>query len=288
MSLIRPTTTSEISSPGTSAEDKGGPALFLHAEPVEANTKADVLLTHGMGEYSGKYGHVGRFFGQHGYRLCSYDLRGHGRSPGRRGHIRDYVELLDDLETAMHHHQREGVPMCLYGHSFGAQITLNYLLQRRPPVAGAIIASPLLKLGFQPSPVKVVLAKLLLKLWPSFTQSGPNDRTLLTRDLAFLDSLPSPELLHHKVSARMYHEIIEGARRAREGASRYDCPMLVIQGEEDTMISVAATRDFFEALAVADKTLRMHPGMKHETQNEIGRETVLAEMVEWMDKRLPA
>ena len=287
MSLIRPSP-SEISSPETSVGDKGRPALFLHATPVEANTKADVLLTHGMGEYSEKYGHVGRFFSEHGYRLCSYDLRGHGRSPGKRGHIRAYVELLDDMETAMHHHRRAGVPMFLYGHSFGAQITLNYLLQRHPPVAGAIIASPLLKLGFRPSPVKVVMAKLLLKLWPSFTQSGPNDRTLLTRDLAFLDSLPSPELLHHKVSARMYHEIIEGARRAREGASRYDYPMLVIQGEQDTMISVAATKDFFDALAVADKTLRIHPGMKHETQKEIGREMVLAEMVEWMDKRLPA
>lgn len=275
-------------SPRESAGGRGHPALFLHAAPVEANTRADVLLTHGMGEYSEKYGHVGRFLGEHGYRLCSYDLRGHGRSPGKRGHIGGYGELLDDLDAAIRHHQREGVPMFLYGHSFGAQITLNYLLDRHPHIAGAIIASPLLKLAFRPKRMKVLLAKVMIKLWPSFTQNGPNDRTLLTRDLAFLDSLPAQELYHHQVSARMYHEILQGARRVREGVSGFDCPLLIIQGEEDAMVSVAATRAFFEALAIPDKTLKIHPGMKHETQNEIGRETVLAEMVEWMDKRLPA
>ncbi|HWB60225.1 MAG TPA: lysophospholipase [Chthoniobacteraceae bacterium] len=266
----------------------GNFVLFLRSPEVAGKVKADVLLTHGMGEHGAKYNHVAEFFARNGYRLCSYDLRGHGRSHGRRGHINRYGELLDDLETVLHHHQRDGAPPFLFGHSLGGQITLNYLIQRRPRVLGAIITSPLLQLGFRPSRMKVILAKLMLRLWPSFTQSGPNDRTLLSHDLEFLNSLPGQELLHPKISARMYHEILAGAANVLKNPARLECPLLFIQGAEDSMVSVAATKAFFEEVAATDKTLRIHDGMRHETQNEIGREKVLAQMVEWMDARLSA
>lgn len=264
------------------------PSLFLRSAVVAGKTKADVLLTHGLGEHSGRYGHVARFFAESGYRLCTYDLRGHGRSHGRRGHIKRYGELLDDLEMALGYHRREGVPMFLYGHSLGGQITLNYLLQRRPRVPGAIITSPWLELAFRPRRMKVLLAKLMVELWPTFTQTTPNDQSLLSRDLAFLASLPGQDLVHHKVSARMYQEMLAGADRVCGHTSGFGCPLFLIHGEADPLTSAAATASFFKKLDERDKTLKIHPGMRHETQNETGRETVLAEMVEWMDRRLPA
>ena len=278
--------------PGRLYSDAGEPGLFLRSAVVEGKVKADVLLTHGFGEHSAKYAHVARFFAQHGYRLCGYDMRGHGHSPGQRGDIDRYETLLDDLDVVrkIHGlHDREEAPIFLYGHSFGGQVTLNYILQRRPAaVQGVIVSSPLVKLAFQPSRLKVLLANLMIKVWPSFTQGGPNDKSALTRDVAFLDSLPEPELLHHRVSARMYREILAGAASLREGASRFTLPLLVIQGSDDAIVSAPAAQAFYEAAGSADKTMRMHPGMRHETQNETGRETVLAEMVEWMDRHLPA
>ena len=266
----------------------GRPSLFLRSAAVEGNMKADVLLTHGLGEHSARYGHVARFFAQHGYRLCTYDLRGHGRSHGRRGHIQRYGEFLDDLQMVMEHYRREGVPMFLYGHSLGGQITLNYLLQRRPRVSGAIIASPWLALAFQPGRLKVLLAKIMNRLWPSFTQFTLDDPAALSRDLAFLASMQGQDLVHHLVSARMFGEVLAGADRTCEGSAGYDCPLLLIHGADDPLTSAAATESFFEKVAAPDKTLKIYPGMRHETHNEIGRETVLAEMAEWMDRRLPA
>lgn len=255
---------------------------------MEQPIKANVLLTHGLGEHSGRYGHVALFFAQHGYRLCSYDLRGHGRSGGRRGHINHYGELLDDLEKVVNFHARDGVPMFLYGHSLGAQITLNYLLRRHQPVRGAIIASPWLELVFRPGWLKVLLAKIMMGFWPTFTQNGPDDPASLSRDLDFLDSLPGGDLLHHKISARMYGELLAGASRARAGAAQFDYPLFLLHGTDDPMTSAAATESFFQKVASQDKTLKLHPAMRHETHNEIGRETVLAEIVQWMDRRLAA
>jgi alpha-beta hydrolase superfamily lysophospholipase len=263
-------------------------ALYLRSAVVEQNVKADVLLTHGLGEHSARYDHVALVLAQNGYRLCTYDLRGHGRSQGRRGHIHRYADLLDDLERVMNYHMREGIPMFLYGHSLGGQITLNYLLRRRQPVCGAIIASPWLELVYRPLWLKVLLAKIMVGIWPTFTQNRLDNPAVLSRDQAFLASLPGKDLIHHKVSARMYRELLEGARRASEGAPEWDYPLLLIHGADDPVTSPAATESFFQKAASPDKTLKIHPAMRHETHNEIGRETVFAEMVEWMDKRLPA
>jgi alpha-beta hydrolase superfamily lysophospholipase len=136
--------------------------------------------------------------------------------------------------------------------------------------------------------LKVLLAKIMRGFWPTFTQNGPDDPATLSHDLAFLDSIPGGDLLHHKITARMYGEILAGAHRAREGAVECDCPLLLIHGADDPLTSPAATKSFFQKAASQDKTLKLHPAMRHETHNEIGRETVLAEIVEWMDSHLPA
>ena len=269
----------------TSITAPDGTVLFLRSIEPGRKPKASVLLTHGMGEHSARYLHVAEFLAANGYRLCTYDLRGHGRSTGRRGYIRGYDELLDDLERVRKHFKREGERMFLYGHSMGAQVTLNYLLGREPDVQGAIITSPWLELAFRPSRWKVLLAKIMLNLWPTFTQDGPHDDALLSRDAAFIAAIPGRELVHCKMSARMFYELTTGAQRAIAGAREFNCPMLLIHGAEDPLTSAAATKSFFQAIASRDKTLKIYPGMRHETHNDSERETVIAGIVDWLNER---
>src|SRR5438132_1275616 len=69
--------------------------LFARGWTPRGRIKANVVLTHGMGEHSGRYFHVGEFLANNGYRFCCYDMRGHGRSPGARGHVKSYGVLLE-------------------------------------------------------------------------------------------------------------------------------------------------------------------------------------------------
>ena len=258
-----------------------GTSLFLRAAKLEQRAKASVLLTHGMGEHSGRYLHVAEFLASRGYRFCSYDPRGHGRSGGKRGYINCYNELLDDQAMVKEHYMRPGEPMFLYGHSMGAQIMLNYLLERRPGVDGVIATSPWLELSFRPSPWKVLMARIMVNLWPSFTQDGPDDDTLLSHDAEFIASIPGRDLLHHKMSARMYHELMKGALEAMSRAKECDYRLLMIHGADDPLTSAQATEAFFKNAASKDKTLKIHPEMLHETHNEIGRERVMGEIAGW-------
>ena len=262
-----------------------GTVLFVHRlEPRQA-VRANVVLVHGLGEHSARYRHVAERLAAFGFRPCLFDLRGHGRSEGKRGHIGSYEELLDDAAAVFAEFARDGTPTFLYGHSLGGQLAINFATGRKPAIAGLIIASPWLELAFAPRFWKLWLAQLAVRCWPRWTQQTEVRPERLSRDPAFLSSLPDPELIHHRLSAHMYFELVAGARRARDNAATMEAPLLLVQGEADPITSVEATRAFFKNAQSPDKTLLLYPGGLHETHNDLDRETVLRDVVEWLDRR---
>ena len=259
--------------------------LFLRwIEPLK-ETKGDILLTHGMGEHSARYLHVGEFLAANGYRVCAYDLRGHGRSSGTRGDIASYDVLLNDVEATVRHYRRSEMPTFFYGHSLGGQIVLNSIVADRRVVSGAIIASPWLDLVFRPNRLKLLIARIALKIHPGLTQNSGLDDSRLSKDKEFLRSMKDMSLVHRKMSARMYSELTRGARRAREAATRFEQPLLLLHGADDPITSFAATQEFFRQAVSRDKTLKIYPDTLHETHNDLGRTQVLNEVLAWLDAR---
>lgn len=265
---------------------RDGARLFLRRARVSGATRANVVLIHGMGEHSSRYLHVAEKLAQHGFGACLFDLRGHGSSDGRRGHIKNYQQLMDDIGTVWQEVAGAGRPLFLYGHSLGGQLALNFALDaRQPSPTGVIAASPWLDLAFIPRWWKRWLARVARHLWPGFTQVTEVIPTRLSRDQAFLEAMPDRDLVHHLISARMYHELTNGARRARARASKFRAPLYLIHGDADAVTSAAATRAFFEKAVSPDKTLRIYPGGLHETHNDLDRETVLLDLLAWLDAR---
>ena len=266
-----------------SAEDG---RLYVRAHRVHGDVRAEVVLTHGRGEHCGRYSHVGDACAARGLRLWSYDLRGHGRSSGRRGDLLSYRLFLEDLDTVVALANGERRPVFLLGHSLGGQITLNYLDRHPHSCQGAVVASPYLRLAFAPPRWRLVLARLVGALWPAFTQEPSVRAEHLSRDLAHLSSMPDPELMHRRISARMFEAIRRGAEHARLAAGRIGTPLLLLHGEQDPVTCVRATREFFDQSVSRDKTLRTYPEMLHETHNEIGRERVIEEVLDWILARV--
>ncbi len=270
-------------------EARDGTRLFLaSSDPAHTAARGSVLLTHGMGEHSGRYTHVVRRLNAAGLRVLTWDLRGHGRSEGRRGDVRDYSLLIDDLLEVWSLASTGPHPLFLYGHSLGGQITLNFAVRHKPEAAGLVITSPWLRLAFAPPRWKVSLARLATRLWPSFTQNTDVVPTRLSRDLDFLMAMPDPHLVHHRMSARMFQALTAGAIRATLDAVELPYPFLLVHGERDPVTSLAATRQFFNALHSKDKSLIIVPEALHETHNDLGREEVLDQIAAWLEARLPS
>ncbi|HEX5175387.1 MAG TPA: alpha/beta hydrolase [Chthoniobacteraceae bacterium] len=266
---------------------RDGTRLFVRTGAPSGQAKGTVVITHGRGEHSGRYIHVASALMTHGFAVALFDLRGHGRSSGRRGDLPGYASLLDDLGCVL---QRTcvdaAVPMFLFGHSLGGQIVLNYLIRNEEKnCRGAVVASPYLRLAFRPERWRVALAGILRRTLPAITLRTFLAPSRLSRDEAHLVSLPDHDLIHHRISSRMFDAIEQGAAAALTGAPRMHVPLLLIHGANDSVTSVEATREFFDAAGAEDKTLQIFPGMLHETHNDLGREQVIDTIVRWIAAR---
>ncbi len=269
-------------------ERPDGTRLFVRESRPVAAPVATVLITHGLGEHSGRYGHLAGEFRDHGWRVVAWDLRGHGRSSGERGDVTAYAALVEDLRAVRAHFQQDSQPFFLFAHSLGGQIVLHSLLGEAAACAGAVVASPWLRLAFDPPWWKLFLAQLAMRVWPGFVQKTGNHWEKLSRDEAHLKSFPDPALVHHVISARMYFAVRQGGEKVIAEAARVRVPLLLLHGDDDPVTCHHTTSEFFEKAGSTDKTLRIFPGARHETHNDLDRAVVVRAIVEWIAARLVA
>src|SRR5262245_28646035 len=137
--------------------------LYTETFRPAAPPEGVVLITHGYAEHCGRYHEVAHVIVNAGWAVLSYDVRGHGKSPGERGYIDRFSTYLADL-AAMQAAARElapDAPMILLGHSHGGLITLRALADEQPPkVAAAIVSSPFLALRMRVPGYQRVLAQI--------------------------------------------------------------------------------------------------------------------------------
>jgi len=246
---------------------------------------AVVALVHGMGEHSGRYRHVAEALAEAGIATLTFDQLGHGLTEGKRGHAGSYEELLEGIDRLLEEAAGRfpGVPVFLYGHSMGGNLTLNYLLRRKPHVTGAVVTSPWLKLAFEPKALQVVAARLMERIYPKYANNHPLEPTHLTSDPLMLAQLREDRLRHGHITAKFFLEIHRAGKYALAHADELQVPLLLMQGDEDKVTSIAASRQFAER-AGKRCTFREWPGLQHELHNERQRADVLATIRHWLRK----
>lgn len=262
-----------------------GTPLFFRAARPPGPARAGILITHGLGEHSTRYGHVATFLVARGFAVYAWDLRGHGRSAGARGDVADDALLVRDFAAVHARFREETRRLFLFAHSLGGQIVLRYLQENEVACPGAVIASPWLRLAFDPPWWKLALARLAMRCWPGFVQHTGNRWHRLSRDREHMASFPDLDLVHRRISARLYFAARATGERVLANAPRLRTPLLLLHGADDPITSHHATTEFFERAGSADKTLRIFPDTRHETHNDLARAQVLREARDWLEAR---
>jgi len=245
-----------------------------------------VVLTHGHGEHFRRYLHVIQAMNAADFAVVAYDLRGHGESDGPRGHCPRFESYLDDLRGVRRiaENRFPHRPVFLFGHSLGGMITLAGALVD-PGVRGVLVNAPALRMAYLPPAWKILLARVFSRLLPQLAQKTGLADSALSSDGPFLAALPQPELRHTLMSARLGMEMLTRGARLIADAGAFRCPVLITHGEADPVIDPAGSRAFYQACGAVDKTLRTFPGLRHETQNDAGRDEVIATWVRWLEAR---
>jgi alpha-beta hydrolase superfamily lysophospholipase len=261
----------------------GGRTLFRRAWLIPQPERA-LLLVHGFAEHSGRYENVGAWFAARGCAVHAYDHRGHGRSDGRRGHVRRFGDFLDDLEAVLaavraEHPQLKPV---LVGHSMGGLIVTAALCERAPDVACAVTSGALLELAADFSPARRLAARVLRRVAPWLSLSAGLDAEGLSNDPEIARAYLADPLVFKKLTASLAAELMDAVTRTAASAARVRVPLLMLHGEADPLCPVTGSRRFFEQLTVEPRRIQTYPGLRHEIFNEPEQARVFADLLDWL------
>ena len=260
--------------------------IYAQSWSPDVGPLAVILLIHGLGEHCGRYQHVAEAFTQAGYAVLGFDLPGHGKTQGKRGH-----SSFDEINAEIDHLQAEAArrfprkPIFLYGHSLGGEATLYYMLKRRPGVRGAIVTSPGLATGAPVPAWKILAARSLNKLAPDFTLDNGLDRSNLSRDRQVVEKYNRDPLVHNQISARLGWDLLENGQWILENAGSLSTTTLLMQGSHDRIVSVQATQRFAKSAPPEKISYKEWDGFYHETHNEPEKQQVIQYMLDWISKQ---
>ncbi len=258
---------------------------YYQAWLPEGDAKAVLLIAHGLGEHSGRYGNVVNHFVPLGYAVYALDFIGHGKSDG----MREYVERFEDYTDTLtiFYHQVVGwqpdKPIFLLGHSMGGTIACYYLLDHQERFKGAIISAPLIKLSDTISPSTIRMGKILSRLAPKAGLLAL-DASLISRDPAVVAAyVNDPLVFHQKTTARLSAELLRAMLRVSAEIHKISTPFIAVQASEDKLVDPGGAQMLYDRASSNDKTLKIYPGLYHEVFNEPERTQVLGDVETWLE-----
>lgn len=255
----------------------------------------NLVIHHGLGEHSDRYGNVLGMLEGTGVTVYSYDVRGHARSEGKKGLAEDVYQLAGDLDVFLDFIKKEhsvSKPI-LYGHSMGGATVLAYLGQStaHQEKVKAVIATGS-ALGVEKNCYQKVMSTLLTCLKgviPSACLDAGLDTDKLSTDKNVVEAFKGDKLTHDLISVSLAFSLLEdGQKKLIPSAKDMKLPIFLAHGELDVITAPSGTQGYYDNCASLDKTLKIYPGLYHEVHNEVKeeKEKVLADLKKFVTDHL--
>jgi Lysophospholipase len=269
---------------------RSGCAIHVERYRAQDEMRLALVMVHGFSAHCGLYRHVGAAFASAGIAVTQFDCRGHGRSGGRRGHIGDFDEYVDDLAVVVDwaRQQDAGKPWALLGQSMGGAISLAFLLNKtgteRP--SRLVLAAPWLKLKMKVSAPKQAAANVAARVFPTLTMPNGLTAENVSRNPVVLAGFDKDPLVHHVATAGWFMATLRAQARVRLRAKELNVPTLMLLAGGDRIVANEASLAFArEAGSIVE--VRNYPELFHEMFLEPEADAVLADISTWLAGGLP-
>lgn len=298
-----------------------GKRIFVHEwlPDTDAPPRAVVHIVHGMSEHAERYAHVAEVLTSSGFVVVGHDQRGHGKTAsedelGFLGVPDGWGRALADIRGLLAHTRAKytGVRQAILGHSMGSFMTQRIMADEGPNLSAAVLSATngppnaLARAGvFMARAERMRLgdrgkSRLLQGLsFDGFNRAFRPNRTAydwLSRDEAEVDKYIADPHCGFPASASLWVQLLEAlpGLLAPDVVARIpkNLPIYVLAGAEDPVHdktrNLKGLLDIYAKTGLSDVTYRAWPGGRHEVFNETNRTQVIAELAEWLEKKLPA
>ncbi len=242
--------------------------------PVKGDTpKAVVMIIHGTALHSGVYHELGENLAQQGYLVHGVDLQGWGQSEslGARGYIESYDDYSRDLMSLVNRHRMAypDVPVFAIGESLGGAVAVYAYLKYNVGFDGIITSA----IGYKPNPelIGIRAPELVNKLnqtmgemWGNLFPSWPminadiGIRAVIENDNLQDQLLNDPYVTHSWLPASYISALVDASDYIDENLERFDIPVLLLHGNDDTLVPLASSKEIYNRVKTSNKTLKVY------------------------------
>lgn len=267
-------------------DGKGGRIFARHWEPV-GSPRANLVICHGVNSHGGQYIRAAEEFADRGFAVTTLDLRGRGKSDGERFYAESIDDYVSDLSQAIElgRSRHPDLPLYLLGHSAGGVTSVTYALDYQDRIDGLICES----FAF-----RVFAPNFALKLLEGASHVAPHAHVLklkmedFSRDPEWVAQLNADPLTLGEVQpVATVAAFARAGERFEQEFGRITLPVLILHGTADHATRPDGSEQFYREAGSSDKTLKLYEGHYHDLLNDLGREQVMADIVDWIDARLP-
>ncbi|WP_411035901.1 bifunctional alpha/beta hydrolase/class I SAM-dependent methyltransferase [Shinella sp. BYT-45] len=266
-----------------------GVELFYRAWPARSGiAKGAIVLLHRGHEHGGRVAHLVDELGLDDFAFYAWDARGHGRSPGERGHSPSFAHSVRDLDCFVRHISETGGfemdQVAVVAQSVGAVLAATWVHDYAPDIRALVLASPAFDVKLY-----VPFAKEGIALWqklkgPFFVNSYVKAR-FLTHDPERIASFEADPLITRPIASNILLELYEAAGRVVADARAITVPTQLLISGSDFVVRHGPQHRFFENLGSTIKERHVLPGFYHDTLGERDRAKALEKVRAFISAR---
>lgn len=280
----------------------------------EKEIKGIFQIAHGMSEHKERYYPLMRYLTERGYVTIINDHRGHGQSVKSKddlGYFYDTTSeyIVEDLHqiTMMVKELYPNQKLNLLGHSMGSMVVRKYMKKYdneidKLIVCGSPSENKLVNFGLIFLNIRKFLkgeryrSETIQKMALGNFNKKSNDNTSLNswicEDKETVQQYDKDELCGFTFTINGFENLFKLMKSiySKKGwqMKNKDLPILFIAGSEDPIIvnkkKWRKSQEFLKKLGYINVTNRMYEGLRHEILNEINKEEVYGDIINFIEK----
>ncbi len=252
---------------------------------IPENPKGIIQIIHGGVEHVGRYKHLVKYLTENNFAVYGNDHRGHGKSEGRRNHIMNHEEFVDDCYklSEIIKGKYKDLPFFIVGHSMGSFIAQRYVIKHPNNMNGLVLSGSGIRMPPLPKALQV-LARIMYKIFPIFVAaSGINPNDLSTDPESVEDYINDPLINYQKATAGYGICMIDHPKYVKDKLGLFTKPVLIQKGSLDTMIT--GIDELVNEFKGTEVTVKIYENYMHEvyTETKEKRDQAFSDLVLWLN-----